>query len=313
MSNEAWFPRLPYPKTKTSQLQHLTMGQFKFTAKMKAGWGERPWEARCDAPPSDGFSGGPVLDREGQAVGMLADRSGDADKSFINGVFTTSEGLIHALALIEGSKSWKRWGLKAVVGATSFLSKEQESSTPRKRPAYEDEPEDNPETKRIATDTLQQEYRPANLPTKEYHVSKPSWRPSVVVKGPLVWPSGGKGSPSALGSASQSRTRLWACLDRSRYRYFVTSEQKYRDAVWVTSVSNFKDQNRTGTRSVSLRMSIHPSLSLSRSHTIFRVTINYSPPPTVHYFDEPPAPTPAVKIIHHETRQPVHQKLNLRV
>jgi hypothetical protein len=52
-------------------------------------------------------------------------------------------------------------------------------------------------------------------------------------------------------------------------------------------------------------MGIHPALS--------RVTINYSPPPTVHYFDEPPAPTPAVKIIHHETRLPVHQKLNLGV
>jgi hypothetical protein len=88
----------------------------------------------------------------------------------------------------------------------------------------------------------------------------------------------------------------------------------------MTSVSNFKDQNGTGTVRLCTRkleltsrgqfLSVWASTPryLSRSHTIFRVTINYSPPPTVHYFDEPPAPTPAVKIIHHETRLPVHQK-----
>jgi hypothetical protein len=37
--------------------------------------GEKPWEARFNAPSSEGFSGGPVLDREDQVVGMLAGRS----------------------------------------------------------------------------------------------------------------------------------------------------------------------------------------------------------------------------------------------
>jgi S1-C subfamily serine protease len=91
--------------------------------------GGKPWEALCDAPPSDGFSGGPVLDREGQVVGMLAGRSGDADKSFINGGFTTSEGLIHALASVHrgkqvlevvGPKSGRRHDIILVQGTRKF-------------------------------------------------------------------------------------------------------------------------------------------------------------------------------------------------
>jgi hypothetical protein len=78
----------------------------------------------------------------------------------------------------------------------------------------------------------------------------------------------------------------------AKRRYSSTSEQKYRDPVWVTSVSNFKDQNGTGTTRLCTQkleltsrgqfLSVWPSTPryLSRSHTIFRVTINYSPPPT---------------------------------
>jgi hypothetical protein len=45
------------------------------------------------------------------------------------------------------------------------------------------------------------------------------------------------------------RSWLRARLDSSVFKRNggSTSEQKYRDAVWVTSVSNFKDQNGTGT------------------------------------------------------------------
>jgi hypothetical protein len=77
--------------------------------------GDTLWEGRCDAPSTDGRSGGPVLDSRGLVVGMLKGRKGDID-----GVFIISEGLMHALSIIKGpSMAYKDWGL--VRSASSSL------------------------------------------------------------------------------------------------------------------------------------------------------------------------------------------------
>jgi hypothetical protein len=122
------------------------------------------------------------------AIGMLyRNCSSAAEKSEkMHRYKKATSAYMCALALIEGNKSWKWWGLKAVVGATSF-------STTRKRSSH-DESEDLPKSKKIATKTLQQEYRPVEVPAN--HVSKPSWSPSVVdkrqVTGVLLMSSSGR-------------------------------------------------------------------------------------------------------------------------
>jgi hypothetical protein len=123
------------------------------------------------------------------AIGMLyRNCSSAAEKSEkrLHHYKKATSAYMCALALIEGNKSWKWWSLKAVVGATSF-------STTRKRSSH-DELEDLPKSKKIATKTLQQEYRPVDVPAN--HVSKPYWSPSVVdkrqVTGVLLMSSSGR-------------------------------------------------------------------------------------------------------------------------
>jgi hypothetical protein len=145
--------------------------------------GNKLWEGRCDAPSKQGCSGGPVLDRHGQVVGMFKGRDGEID-----GVFIISEGLLHALQIIKGnSMTWRDWGFKAVVGAPSASSdgspksnERKEESLSRKRHSSEKDgankrraSEKDGSNKRRANQLLslnERDVRPRKLP----------WKPSAL-------------------------------------------------------------------------------------------------------------------------------------
>ncbi|KAF8249411.1 hypothetical protein K440DRAFT_641412 [Wilcoxina mikolae CBS 423.85] len=137
-----------------------------------------PWDGRCDAPSTDGCSGGPVLDREGQVVGMFKGQKGDID-----GVFITSEGSLHTLLIIKGpSVTWKDWGLKAVVGSASPSSEREgagENSSLRKTRASEED-----ELKRKQHATSMQKHKSStrrrarginSIPSRSHHGNHRCW------------------------------------------------------------------------------------------------------------------------------------------
>lgn len=97
------------------------------------------WEGRCDAPSTNGCAGGPVLDSAGKVVGLLRGRTAE-----VEGVFTTSEGLMAALLMNRGSLMTREdWGLGWVAGSSRELpdrstQHEELGEIPRKRLAGEE-------------------------------------------------------------------------------------------------------------------------------------------------------------------------------
>jgi hypothetical protein len=134
--------------------------------------GHKPWEGRCDAPSKQGCSGGPVLDRHGQVVGIFKGRDGEIDV-----VFIISEGLLHALQIIKGnSMAWRDWGLKAVFCAPSASSEGSPKSNERK--------EESPSRKRRTTEKDVSNKRRANqllsINERDAGPRKLPWKPSAL-------------------------------------------------------------------------------------------------------------------------------------
>ncbi|KAF8253158.1 hypothetical protein K440DRAFT_643150 [Wilcoxina mikolae CBS 423.85] len=130
---------------------------------------ERAWEGKCDAPSADRCSGSPVLDSEGRVIGMLTGRRGE-----INAVFTTSEGLLHALLIIRGPMmTWRDWGIKAVMGQGGGRPTPGQSN--RARRTDDTREYEGGEESRKGTIRHKKPYRASELK----RLSKPSWEPSV--------------------------------------------------------------------------------------------------------------------------------------